>query len=155
VTLNVSVAADGVRIPVSLPRVRDLATRVLRAEGVRDALLSIAFVTRPAITRLNRAHLGRSGSTDVIAFGFVPQTVGRRGRAKGQSVVGDVYIAPEVARRNALAWGVGVREELTRVVVHGVLHVLGYDHPDGEARTASPMWRRQEMLLRRLTGVKA
>jgi probable rRNA maturation factor len=64
-------------------------------------------------------------------------------------VVGDVYIAPDVARRNAKAEGTGVREELMRLVVHGVLHVLGHDHPDeGEARYASPMWKRQERLLR-------
>jgi ssRNA-specific RNase YbeY (16S rRNA maturation enzyme) len=41
-----------------------------------------------------------------------------------------------------------VREETLRLVVHGVLHVLGYDHPAGESRYESPMWRRQERLLR-------
>jgi probable rRNA maturation factor len=40
-----------------------------------------------------------------------------------------------------------VREEIARLVVHGTLHVLGYDHPEDESRTASPMWRRQERLL--------
>jgi probable rRNA maturation factor len=54
-----------------------------------------------------------------------------------------------VARANARRHGVGIREELVRLVVHGVLHALGYDHPDGEARFRSPMWRRQEALVRR------
>ena len=63
---------------------------------------------------------------------------------------GDIYIAPDVARRNATAHGVSIREELTRLVVHGVLHVLGYDHPEDETRYASSMWRRQERLLRAL-----
>ncbi len=65
-------------------------------------------------------------------------------------VVGDIYIAPGVARRNAARHGAGVREEIARLVVHGTLHVLGYDHPEGEERTASRMWRRQERLLARL-----
>lgn len=140
-TRIVDVTADRVRIAVARARVARVADRVLRAEGVRDAMLSIAFVPDREIAALNWRHLRHRGPTDVIAFGFAPA-------AKGGSVVGDVYIAPGVARRNAAEHGRGVREETLRLVVHGVLHVLGHDHPEGEARYASPMWRRQERLLR-------
>lgn len=140
-TRAVSVETDGVRIAVSRERVRRVAEHVLRAERVRDALVSITFVTERRIAALNHQHLGHRGSTDVISFGFAPVGAAR-------TVVGDVYIAPAVARRNARANGAGVREELLRLVVHGVLHVLGHDHPESEARYASPMWRRQERLLR-------
>jgi probable rRNA maturation factor len=142
-SLAVDVATEGVRVPVARSRVADLAKGVLRREGVRDALLSIAFVTDRRIAALNREHLGHHGPTDVISFGFVP--VASRG-----AVVGDVYIAPGVARRHAHEHGGGVREELMRLVVHGVLHVLGHDHPEDETRYRSPMWRRQERLLRLL-----
>lgn len=141
--LAVDVAADGVRVPVAAARVAELARGVLRGEGVRAALLSIAFVTDREIARLNRAHLGHRGPTDVISFGFAAPE-------EGAPVIGDVYIAPGVARRNALAHGAGVREEIARLVVHGTLHVLGHDHPADAARDASPMWRRQEALLARL-----
>lgn len=144
-TLAVAVAADGVRIPVSRARARGIALNVLRAEGVREALVSLAFVTTRAIARLNRRHLGHPGSTDVIAFGFTAA-----GKAKPKLLVGDIYIAPVVARRNARAVGVGVREEIARLIVHGVLHVIGHDHPAGQERSESPMWRRQEALLLRL-----
>jgi probable rRNA maturation factor len=155
--LAVAVGAESVRVPIALERVRRLAQRVLRAEGVRDALVSIAFVTPHAIARLNRRHLGHSGSTDVIAFAFAPRvrTRARHGRARraghGDGLVGDVYVAPSVARLNAARWGVGIREELARLVVHGLLHVIGYDHGTGAARTASPMWSRQERLVRRFS----
>jgi probable rRNA maturation factor len=140
--VRVDVSAEGVRVPVSRERVRRLAEHVLRAERVRHALLSIAFVTDREIARLNARHLGHRGPTDVISFGLGKVAV-------GAPVVGDVYIAPGVARRNAAAVGGGVREEVQRLVVHGVLHVLGHDHPDeAERRYASPMWRRQERLLR-------
>ena len=137
----VDVTMDRVRVPVSRDRVAHLAERVLRAERVRHALLSVAFVPDREIALLNWRHLRHRGPTDVISFGFVPAE-------KGGPVVGDVYIAPGVARRNAIAHGHGVREETLRLVVHGVLHVLGYDHPDDESRYGSPMWRRQERLLR-------
>jgi probable rRNA maturation factor len=54
-----------------------------------------------------------------------------------------------VAARAARRYGVPLREEVLRLVVHGVLHVLGYDHPDGTSRTRGPMWAVQERLLRR------
>ncbi len=67
-------------------------------------------------------------------------------------MIGDIYIAPDVARENAKASGVSVHEELTRLVVHGVLHVLGYDHPESDERTHSDMWKRQERVVRRLVA---
>jgi probable rRNA maturation factor len=137
-TLAVSVAADGVRLPLSCARVADIARAALRAERVREAMISIAFVSPRAIARLNRRYLGHAGPTDVISFSF------------GQPLVGDIYIAPDVARRNAKAFRVGIREELARLVIHGVLHVTGHDHPVDNTRGASPMWRRQERLVRRV-----
>jgi probable rRNA maturation factor len=152
-TRVVAVEADSVRVAVALERVRRVAEHVLRSERVRDALVSITFVTDRHIAALNRRHLGHRGPTDVISFGFMPTPlpVGKgkgRGRGRAGPVVGDVYIAPGVARRNARAHGQGVREELLRLVVHGVLHVLGHDHPVDDARYTSPMWRRQERRLR-------
>ena len=142
-SLAVDVALEGVRIPVARSRIAALAEGVLRREGVRGALLSIAFVSDRRIAALNRAHLAHAGPTDVISFGFAPVKA-------GDAVVGDIYIAPGVARRNAAERGVGAREELMRLVVHGVLHVVGHDHPDDASRYDSPMWRRQERLLRSL-----
>jgi probable rRNA maturation factor len=142
-TLSVDVAVDGVRSPLSSARITDLARAVLRAEGVRDGLLSIALVSNRRIAAINRKHLRRSRPTDVIAFGFARR--GKRG-----PVIGDVYIAPDVARASARENGVPIREELARLVIHGTLHVLGYDHAEGETRMQSAMWRRQERLVGRL-----
>lgn len=142
VTHVVQVATEQVRIPVARGRVERVVVSVLRAEGVGEAEVSVTFVTNRRMAALNRHHLGHAGATDVISFGFAPV-------AKGAPVTGDIYIAPAVARRNALAHGAGIREELLRLVVHGTLHVLGHDHPTDDARTTSPMWRRQERLLLR------
>ncbi len=142
-SLSVDVAVDGVRSPLSRSRVADLARAVLRAEGVRDGLLSIALVSNRRIAALNRKHLRRSRPTDVIAFGFTRR--GKRG-----PVIGDVYIAPDVARASARDNGVPVRQELARLVIHGTLHVVGYDHAEDDTRMKSAMWRRQERLVGRL-----
>ena len=139
-TRVVEVDDDGVRIPITRRRVAAIARAVLRAEAVDDARLSITFVGNRRIAALNRRHLRHRGPTDVISFRLAPETP--RG-----PLIGDIYVAPDVARRNAAAHRSSLREELTRLVVHGVLHVLGFDHPHGRERIASRMWRRQEELV--------
>jgi probable rRNA maturation factor len=105
----------------------------------RNATLSISFVGRDHMCELNRRWKGRPAPTDVLAFAL---------GGPGGTLAGDIYICPWVAARNAESLRVSLRQELARLVIHGVLHVLGYDHPDTAGRTASPMWRRQERYLR-------
>jgi probable rRNA maturation factor len=136
----VVVDADGVRVPLARRRVGDIARAVLRAERSAPARVSITFVSNGRIAGLNRRYLGHRGTTDVVSFALASTL-------PNVPIAGDIYIAPDVARRNAEAHGVSLQEELTRLVVHGVLHVLGFDHPEGENRAASPMWRRQEQLI--------
>lgn len=90
---------------------------------------------------LNRRWKGVDRATDVLAFPL---------RGPLGTVAGDIYICRQVALREATRLGVAPREELLRMVVHGVLHVLGYDHPAGADRLDSTMWRRQERYLRRI-----
>lgn len=102
--------------------------------------LSVALLDDPDIRRLNHEHLGHDRVTDVIAFPLWDE---------GEPVVGDVYVGFEQARRQAAAEGVPLEEELVRLVVHGTLHVLGWDHPEEAAgREASPMYRLQERIVR-------
>ena len=140
--LGVAVATDGVRTPVSSTRIAHAVRLVLRAENVEQALISVALLNARAMATMNRLHLGHRGPTDVISFGF--------GAAEGTGVVGDIYVCPSVARQNAKVHRCGVREELLRLVVHGVLHVLGHDHPVDDRREHSAMWKRQEQLLVRV-----
>jgi probable rRNA maturation factor len=104
-------------------------------------MISISFVGRDAMSALHRRWKGTDSPTDVLAFPLS----GPNGH-----LVGDIYICPWQAVRHAQALGVPIRRELTRLVIHGVLHVLGYDHPEHAGRMESPMWRRQERYLRGL-----
>ena len=141
--IAIDISSSVRRLGVSRARVRETAVAALRAERVKDAMLSITFLGRATMSQLNHRYLGHHGPTDVISFGL-----GRAGTSS--AVVGDIYICAEVARENAKRQGVAVGEELLRLVVHGTLHVLGHEHPTGPSRTASPMWRRQERILARV-----
>ena len=127
-------SVNGRRLPLPAAEVRRVVDAVLRGER-RRALISITFLGRDAMRRMNAEHKGRDVPTDVLAFAMT-DGIGR--------LVGDVYVCPWVAARAAKAQGVSLREELIRLVVHGTLHALGRTHPEGEGRTRSPMWRRQE-----------
>jgi probable rRNA maturation factor len=114
----------------------------MKSEKVRDALVSIAFVGRATISRYNRQYIGHPGATDVISF-----AMGRD--HAGAAVIGDIYICPDVARANARRFRIPFRQEIERLVVHGSLHVVGYDHPEDASRAKSPMWKKQERIIAR------
>ena len=144
-SLDIHVASNGVRGALGRRRIADIARAVLHAERVRAALVSVTLLDPRAMARVNKRHLGHGGSTDVISFSFSRVT-------PKDPVVGDIYICPAVGRSHARARRIPVREELARLVVHGVLHVLGHEHPEGADREESAMWLRQERLLRRIAG---
>lgn len=132
---------SGRRLPLSAPLVRRVVEAVLRGER-RRASISVTFLGRDAMRRLNSRHRGHDRPTDVLSFALEEPDGG---------AVGDVYVCAHVAEREARARGIPLREELIRLVVHGTLHALGREHPDGEGRTRSPMWRRQERYVESLT----
>jgi probable rRNA maturation factor len=145
---TIHVAVDGTPAPLSRARAQKVVESVLRAEKVRGALVSVTFVSERAIATMNAKHLKHRGPTDVISFGFDRPT-------RKDPVIGDVYIAPRIAANNAKARRQPVREEIVRLLVHGTLHVLGYDHPEDDGREHSAMWRRQEQLVTRLARLAA
>lgn len=127
--------------PRALPdrTVREVVEAVLAGER-RRARVSVTFVGRDGMRRLNRDYKDRDAPTDVLAFPL---------EGPG-GLVGDIYVCPWVARREAAARRVPVRQELIRLVIHGTLHVLGHDHPENGRRERSPMWRRQERYVEAL-----
>lgn len=111
-------------------------------EGGEVVEISLALLGDDDIRELNHRFLGHDRPTDVIAF-----TLG-----EGAERVGDVYLGVDQARRQAEELGIPVDQELVRLAVHGTLHVLGHEHPEGEDRYDSPMFVLQERIVAALTG---
>jgi probable rRNA maturation factor len=131
---------NGRRLPLPRALVRRVVLAVLGAER-REALISVTFLGPVSMRRLNAEHKRRDRPTDVLAF---PLT------GPSGETVGDVYICPAFARQEARARRIPLRQELIRLIVHGTLHVLGREHPEGPGRTRSAMWRRQERYVEAL-----
>lgn len=100
-----------------------LARHALTAEEVDEgAELSLLFVEADHIRKLNNRFAGDDYATDVLAFPMMEDD------EEGSLLLGDVVICPQVAEKNAVGLGHGLADELAALVVHGTLHLLGYDH---------------------------
>jgi len=132
--------------PIDTGRWARLATHALAQRGVRRGELSLTFVDEATIAELNAEHMGADGPTDVLAFPLDDDDDATAADPGVPVLLGDVVICPAVAATNAAAHAAGSVEphpghpthdgtldaELSLLVVHGVLHVLGFDHAEVE-----------------------
>jgi probable rRNA maturation factor len=146
---------------IDLERWVDLANRSLIDEGVRGlAEVSLIFADETTISALNQQFMGQAEATDVLSFPieYEPEPTGRVPDAGGSGpgepplaeipqLIGDIVICPSVAARNAIEHEVPFDDELALLVVHGVLHLLGWDHVVDEE--AERMEAREAELLQR------
>ncbi len=124
---------------------QDIVARVLELEGLSEGEVSVVITDDRAVRDLNRRYRGVDAATDVLSF---PMQDAEGPRLPEEPpYLGDVVIAFPVAAAQARHYGHSVQEELRLLVVHGTLHLLGYDHatPEEEAE----MWQKQEAVLGR------
>ncbi len=142
--------------PVPTKPLSDLAKITIEAEGLdSETVVALAFVDVAAMTVLNESHMDTPGPTDVLSFPIedaVPGTPPERDPDGPPLLIGDIFICPEVVRRNAEEAGVSVEDEMSLMVVHGVLHLLGYDHVDDD--DAELMERRERTILETVGRVR-
>ncbi len=114
----------GARVDVKL--LKERARGMMAQTGHRNSELSIALVDDAGIRELNAAWRQKKRATDVLSFSLLEgEGVGHRGE-----LLGDVVISVETAARQAAARHRGLDEEVARLVIHGLLHILGHDHED-------------------------
>ena len=143
--------------PVTADEIVRVAEVVMIAEGLDAGTgVSITLVDEDTIALLNRKHMGKAGPTDVLSFPIEDAAPGvpPRRAADGPPVeIGDVFIAPSVVRSNAKRDAAVFEDELALMVVHGMLHLLGWDHVAEPEAVA--MERREEELLNLVGKVRA
>jgi probable rRNA maturation factor len=132
--------------------------RVQQALGFAQADVTICFVSDSEIARMNEAFRKKKGPTDVLSFPATPNRApaslprrrkhNRARKVKSTVFLGDIAISPATARRNAKKLGHSLPSELRVLILHGVLHLLGYDH-----ETDRGLMDRVEGRLRRRLGL--
>jgi rRNA maturation RNase YbeY len=144
--MSVQMQSQVRRITFDQVRLERSARAILSDVGEMSAELGILFVGDQRMRGLNRRYRGKDRTTDVLAFAM-------REAARPQvsclmpDMLGDVVISIPTARRQAKEAGRSLDEELACLLVHGILHLCGYDHERGE-KEARRMHRRERMILR-------
>jgi probable rRNA maturation factor len=135
--IEVEISDTQGHLRVAPEELTDLVRTVLTAEGRTRAAISIALVDQAAIHAINRSHLGHDWPTDVISFPLSEST--------DPMLAGELVVSAELAASTAAEIGVDPRDELALYVVHGLLHLCGYD--DLSESEAAAMQRRENELL--------
>jgi probable rRNA maturation factor len=138
-----------------LRRIERVARRLLAAAGEGEASLSLSFVGDAAIRRLNREHRGKDRATDVLSFPLFAPEPRRKGRKRAvpgepERLLGDIVISVDAAARQAAGYGATLTAEIERLLIHGILHLLGHDHEEPAERRAMVA---QERRLARSIGL--
>ena len=134
---------------MSQKKIRKKAQAILNALDNPEAELSVVIVDDSEIEALNQKYLNRSGPTNVIAFPM------REGEFSDLSpfLLGDVVISTETAGREALNSGISVETRLDQLLIHGILHLFGFDHESNQ-RDAAKMEAKAVDLLKLVEGLK-
>jgi probable rRNA maturation factor len=141
-------------VRVALPPLERFLKRVRGGLGLEHTEVTICLVSDAEIARMNEAYRKKKGPTDVLSFPTVARRkpVGMRGTAgsrKLEDYLGDIAISPATAKRYAKKNGRGLPGELRILILHGVLHLLGYDHETdhGEMKRIEGRWRKRFELV--------
>lgn len=127
---------------VKLKSLRSTAQRLLEAAGRPDSVLSITLVGDAAIRKLNREYRRKDRATDVLSFPL--------GDDSQSHLLGDVVISVATAKRQAAEYDATTQRELERLLIHGILHLLGHDHHRRDERARM---EREERRLARAIGM--
>ncbi len=134
------------RIVIRTAAFKALAQRLLETVGESRAELSVELVGDRRMRKLNRQYRGHDAPTDVLAFAM------REGPTPVTPLLGDVVISLPMAARQAVRDGRPVDQVITALLIHGVLHLCGYDHERGE-REARRMRRKERAVWRALQPI--
>jgi len=140
------------RIPLAVKPLARFCERVRRVLRFPEESVTVCFVSDPAIARLNREFRAKREPTDVLSFparrtkARWARSVRRKREVRPGDYIGDIVISPETARRYARRCSRGLASELRVLILHGMIHLAGYDHETD----AGEMVRLERRLRRRL-----
>ncbi|MBN2568268.1 MAG: rRNA maturation RNase YbeY [Deltaproteobacteria bacterium] len=131
------------KIKIDVQKIRKYLSRILEKINCKDKELSLLFVNDEEITEMNRQYLNRDYPTNVIAF---PMMEGEFGDINPH-VLGDIVVSVDTALRDAQSEGFDFDDEVAYLLIHGVLHLIGFDHERSESEAAIMKEKERELFL--------
>ena len=135
-------------IKLNLRPIRSSMIKAINYLNCKDKEISLILVDDPEITVINSEYLGRDRPTNVISFGMQE---GEWGEIQ-PALLGDIVISAETALRDSLSGHIDLGDEILFLFIHGLLHLLGYDHESGTAEDAEAMKAREKDVFSSVKG---
>jgi len=132
------------KVEIDLPRTRQALQTILELLEIEDKEVSILIVDDEGIRKINRDYLGRDKPTNVISFSMSEGEFGD----VNPSILGDIIISAETARRDAENHSIPYGDEIDFLLIHGLLHLLGYDHEITDSDAEIMKEKEQELFFR-------
>jgi probable rRNA maturation factor len=131
------------KIKIDKRKIRSTALKILKSLDCADKEISLSFVDDENIRLLNKQYLGKDKATNVISFSLQE---GEYGNINPQ-ILGDIIVSVETAQRDALYGKLTIAQEIDFLIIHGILHLLGYHHENTTKKEANKMWQTEKDLF--------
>jgi probable rRNA maturation factor len=136
------------KISIDRRTVRRAMERIMRYLNCSDKVISLLFVDNKEIREINRRYLNRDYPTNVLAFSLAEGEFGNI----NPNILGDIVISVDAAYKDAIESGIEFTDELAFLMIHGVLHLLNYDHENVRHKKTQQMKRKEQEIFYLLTG---
>jgi probable rRNA maturation factor len=136
------------KIKIDKRMIRGTVSKILKILNCADKEISLSFVDDENIKKLNKQYLGKDKATNVLSFSLQE---GEYGNINPQ-ILGDIIISVETAQRDALYGKLTIAQEIDFLIIHGILHLLGYDHEHTTEKETHRMRQKEKELFNVING---
>ena len=136
------------KIKIDKRMIRSTVLKILKTLNCADKEISLSFVDDEKIKQLNKQYLGKDKATNVLSFSLLE---GEYGNINPQ-ILGDIIISVETAQRDALYGKLTINQEIDFLIIHGILHLLGYNHENTTEKETKKMRKKEKDLFNAING---
>jgi len=136
------------KIKIDKRMIRSTVLKILKTLGCADKEICLSFIDDEKIKQLNKQYLGKDNATNVLSFSLLE---GEYGNINPQ-ILGDVIISVETAQRDALYGKLTLDQEINFLIIHGILHLLGYNHENTTEKEKKIMQQKEKELFIAIHG---
>lgn len=146
--MNLHIQNNQRKIKIDRRKIRGTIFKILKILDCADKEISLSFVDDEKIKQLNKQYLGKDKATNVLSFSLREDEYGNI----NPQILGDIVISVETAQKDAIQGNLTIAQEIDFLIIHGLLHLLGYDHENTTKKETSKMRKKERELFNIVNG---
>jgi probable rRNA maturation factor len=146
--MNLHIQNNQRKIKIDRRKIRGTIFKILKILDCVDKEITLSFVDDEKIKQLNKQYLGKDKATNVLSFSLREDEYGNI----NPQILGDIVISVETAQKDAIQGNLTIAQEIDFLIIHGLLHLLGYDHENTTKKETSKMRKKERELFNSVNG---